>query len=255
MGPLTRSVRDAAVALNAIAGFDPRDDTSSREPVTDYLPARGASLEGVRLGVPESFFFDRVDPEVEAAVRAAARAAAELGARVTSVRVPDIAELNVVARVILLAEAAAVMDPHLAQRDNFGSDVLSLLDQGRFIPATDYVNAQRLRRLKQQEFRKVWHAADLLLTPATPITAPRIGQAQVEIDGRAEDVRLATTRLVRAVNLLGVPAVSIPCGFSRAGLPIGAQLIGPPFSEAGLLRAAAGLEASLGVSGREPPGL
>lgn len=255
MGPIARSVRDAAVALNAIAGFDPRDESSSRLPVEDYLPRGETSLNGVRIGLPENYYFDRVEEEVARAVRRAAELAGNLGARVVPVRVPDIAAINVVGRIILQAEASALMEPHLAERDKFGADVLALLDQGRFIAATDYVNAQRLRRLMRQEFAAVWREVDCLFTPTTPIAAPRIGQTTVEIGEEAEDVRLASTRFVRALNVLGLPAVSLPCGFDGRGLPLGLQIAAPAFQEAKLLGIAAALEEALCCSGRVPAGL
>ena len=245
MGPLTRSVRDAAVTLEALAGFDPRDDTSSREPVPGYRPPEDPRLGGLSIGLPENFYFDGLDPEVAAAVRRMAQTAQSLGARVIPVRVPDIAELNTISRIILYAEASALMEPCLARREQFGADVLSLLDQGRLLPATDYVNAQRLRRIKQQEFRALFKQVDCLLTPTTPTAAPRIGQTTLEIDGREEDVRLASTRLVRGINALGLPALSMPCGLDRQGLPLGMQIIGRPFEEALILRIAAALEIPL----------
>lgn len=241
MGPLARSSRDAAAVLNAIAGHDTRDDTSSRRPVEDYIPGAEPSLSGVRVGVPENFYFDRVEEDVEAAVRGMAVRAAELGACVSAVRVPDIAGLNAVGRVILLAEASALMEPYLARREDFGADVLALLDQGRMVPATDYVNAQRLRRVFMRQFRALWNGVDCLLTPTTPNTAPPIGETGTVIRGEPEDVRLAATRLVRGINVLGAPAVSVPCGRDRGGLPIGMQLVGRPFSEALLLKAAQAL--------------
>ena len=245
MGPLTRSVRDAAVTLEALAGFDPRDETSSREPVPGYVPPEDPRLGGLRIGLPENFYFDGLDPEVAAAVRRMAQTAESLGARVAGVRVPDIAELNTISRIILYAEASALMEPYLGRREQFGADVLALLDQGRLLPATDYVNAQRLRRIKQQEFRAVFKQVDCLLTPTTPTAAPRIGQTTLEIDGREEDVRLASTRLVRGINALGLPALSMPCGLDRQGLPLGMQIIGRPFEEALILRIAAALEIPL----------
>jgi aspartyl-tRNA(Asn)/glutamyl-tRNA(Gln) amidotransferase subunit A len=244
MGPLTRSVRDAALTLEAIAGFDPRDDTSSRKPVERYTPEAGCSIAGMRVGVPENFFFDRVQPAVRDAVRAAIARAQSLGARLVPLRTPDMAELNVVSRVILLAEAAAVMEPHLAQRDRFGPDVLALLDQGRFVPATDYINAQRLRRVLQREFRKLWLEADCLFVPTSAATAAKIGHTTVDIEGTEEDVRLANTRFLRGFNALGLPALSMPCGRDAAGLPVGLQIVGPEFGEARILRAAAALEDS-----------
>jgi len=162
--------------------------------------------------------------------------------------VPDIAEINAVSRVILLAEASAMMEPHLRDRSQFGSDVLALFDQGRLIPATDYVNAQRLRRKMRRDFDQLWNSVDCMFTPTTPNTAPRIGERTVRLGGQEEEVRLASTRLVRAINLLGLPALSLPCGLSGAGLPAGLQIIGPAFEEALVLRVGAALEeAAVGI--------
>jgi len=130
----------------------------------------------------------------------------------------------------------------LGGRDRIGADVLALLDQGRLIAATDYVNAQRLRRICQREFRRLWRDVDCVFTPTTPNTAPSIGQTTVEFDGEAEDVRLASTRFVRGINVLGLPALSLPCGQDARGLPVGLQIVGPEFAEAMVLRAGAALE-------------
>ena len=242
MGPLTRSVRDAAVTLQAIAGFDPRDDTSSPEPVPDYLPEPRCSIRGLRIGLPQNFYFERLDPDVNIAVRRMAATAESLGACILPVRVPDIEALNAIGRVILLAEASALMEKYIGNRDQFGSDVLALFDQGRLLPATDYVNAQRLRRMMQREFAGLWAQVDCLFTPTTPMAAPRIGDKTVRLGEFVEDVRLAATRLVRGINVLGLPALSIPCGRDSQGLPVGLQMIGRPFDEALILRVAAALE-------------
>ncbi len=255
MGPLTRTVREAALTLQVLAGYDPRDESSSREPVPEYVPTEEVSLDGLRLGIPENFYFDHLDPEVEQAVKATARLASELGAELTSVRLPDMAAVNTLGRVILFAEASAVMEPYLGERDKFGDDVWALLNQGRLIPATDYINAQRLRRLAQEEFRQVWRQADCLLVPTTPSPAPKIGETHIRLGGQSEDVRLASTRLVRAMNVLGLPALSMPCGFTVNSLPIGAQLIGPPFGEERVLRVGAAIEDASGHHLRKPPPL
>jgi len=242
MGPLTRSVRDAAVTLEAIAGHDPRDETSSTEPVGSYLPAPGCSIRNVRIGLPQNFYFERLDPDVDMAVRRMAATAESLGAVIIPVRVPDIPALNAVGRMILLAEASALMEKYIGNRDQFGSDVLALLDQGRLLPATDYVNAQRLRRMMQREFAALWSQVDCLFTPTTPMAAPRIGEKTAKLGDHTEDVRLAATRLVRGINVLGLPALSMPCGPDRRGLPLGLQIVGRPFDESLVLRVAAALE-------------
>jgi aspartyl-tRNA(Asn)/glutamyl-tRNA(Gln) amidotransferase subunit A len=242
VGPLTRSVRDAALTLNAIAGHDPRDPGSSRRPVVDFVPDDECSIRALRIGFPETFFFEHLHADVESAVRGAIARAQSLGAVIKPVHLPDMAALNAIARVVLLSEASATIEPFMENRAQFGADVLALLDQGRLVPAPDYVNAQRLRRKMRREFDQVWKEVDCLIAPATPSPAPRIGETTIRLGGRDEDVRLATTRLVRGVNALGFPALSLPCGLSGSGLPVGLQIIGPAFEEALLLRAGAALE-------------
>ncbi len=244
MGPLTRNAVDAGLVLAAIAGHDPADDTSSSQPVPDYsiseFPSVAASLWGVRIGLPTNFYGDRVSPEVADAFAEAVFRARAAGATLVPITVPDPSEINVVSRVILLSEASALMEPYLHRRADFGADVLALLDQGRFLAATDYVNAQRLRRVYQQEWAKLWADVDCIFTPTAPIVAPKIGEPNVIIDGVSEDVRLATTRFVRAANVLGFPAISIPLPVT--GLPVGLQIMAAPFGEAKLLSIAHAVE-------------
>lgn len=228
IGPLTRTVRDAELALGAMASLRP------------------ATQGKVRIGIPSNFYFDQVDAEVAEAVQKAARL---LGSQVETVAVPDIEALNTVGRVILLAEASAVYDNKLSNPEQFGPDVLALLQQGSLIAGTEYVNAQRLRRRLIQDFQKLFERIDILLTPTLPIVAPQIGQKTVEIEGVSYDTRLATTRFVRGTNVLGWPALSVPCGLSASGLPIGVQLIGRPFEDALVLKAGSEVEQLLHDSG------
>jgi aspartyl-tRNA(Asn)/glutamyl-tRNA(Gln) amidotransferase subunit A len=161
--------------------------------------------------------------------------------------VPDGRQLNTIAQITLLVEAAAVHEPYIRkQRKLYGEDVRALIDMGRVIPGVDYVQAQRLRRRAQEVYRSILKQVDCLLVPATPITAPNIGQAEVGIGGETEDVRIATTRLVRGINALGLPSLAMPAGFTRGGMPIGMQLIGRAFGEKELLRIGAALEDATG---------
>ena len=232
VGPMARTVDDVRIAFEAMS-------TTTSEPAP-LKPAPGA-LREIRIGLPENFYFDTIQPEVKAAVLKAARRAEELGARVIPVQVPDVEGLNRAGLVILLSEAAAV-HPTRDRRADFGSDVLALLDQGTLIPATDYVNAQRLRKLLLKDFHALFRDIDCLLTPTTPITAPRIGQTEITLDGVVHNTRMLTTRLVRGFNVLGFPALSIPCGVSSEGLPIGMQLAARPFEENLLLMLGEALE-------------
>lgn len=239
LGPMTRTARDAALVMNIIAGYDSRDDSSSREPAGKFS-VEEFSLKGLRIGVPENFYNERIAPEVAAAFADALQRAEAAGALMVPVRVPDPAAINVAGRIILLAEVSALMEPYAHRRGDFGADVQALLDQGRLLAATDYVNAQRLRRNFQRQWAGLWSQVDVIFTPTAPILAPLIGQTEVDWAGEAEDVRLATTRLVRAINVLGLPATSIPLHIN--GLPAGLQIIGGAFEEARVLAAGAAME-------------
>jgi aspartyl-tRNA(Asn)/glutamyl-tRNA(Gln) amidotransferase subunit A len=239
VGPITRTVRDAAVSFHAM----------TLKP-SGYVPPAHVDIKGLRIGLPQNFYFDRLDLEVAGAVRGAVQTAAALGARIIDVTVPDIDGLNTVARVLLLVEAVSNLRPHLARRGDFGPDVLALLDQGRCISAADYADAQRLRRIFTREFSKLWTQVDCMFTPIAPISAPKIGQNMVEIGGAPEDARLASTRFMRAINALGIPALSLPCGFTKSVLPIGLQILAAPQQEDKLLEIGAAIEDALALSGR-----
>jgi aspartyl-tRNA(Asn)/glutamyl-tRNA(Gln) amidotransferase subunit A len=241
MGPLTKTVRDAAVSFHAMGGF-----------AKGYVPPAKVDIKDLRIGLPSDYYYDKLDPEVAASVRTAVQTAAAMGARIVDIKVPNIDEINVVARLSLLVEATSVHLPHIHRRGEIGADVMTLLDQGRLIRGCDYVDAQRLRRIYNEEFSKLWSQVDCLFVPTTPTPAPKIGQTTMQVGAGMEDVRLATTRLMRAINLLGIPALSIPCGFSKAGLPIGLQILSAPKSEDRLLRVGAAIEDGTGVVGRKP---
>jgi aspartyl-tRNA(Asn)/glutamyl-tRNA(Gln) amidotransferase subunit A len=211
VGPMTRTVQDAAIVMKAIAGFE----------------AAAPSIAGLRIGVPQNFFNERLAPEVEAAFNRV------LPNHLIPITVPDPAEINTIGRVILLCEAAALLRPYLDRRGDFGADVLALLDQGVAVSAADYIDAQRLRRVYQKRWSELWNSVDLIFTPTTAIQAPRIGEETVA----GEDVRVASTRFVRPFNVLGLPALSVP--ISTSGLPAGLQIVARPFADPEVLAAGA----------------
>jgi aspartyl-tRNA(Asn)/glutamyl-tRNA(Gln) amidotransferase subunit A len=241
IGPMARTVREVAVSFNTMlhgSGV--------------AVPPANADIRGLRIGLPENFYFDRLDLDVAGAVRRAVQTAAALGARIVDVRVPDIDALNTVGRVLLVVEAVANLGPYLHRRADFGTDVLALLDQGRLLSGADYVDAQRLRKMMVAEFSKLWTQVDCVLTPCTPTAAPKIGQTTMEVGGVTDDVRLATTRMMRAINVLGIPSLAMPCGFSEGGLPLGMQILGAPRNEEMLLRIGAALEDAMALNRAYP---
>jgi aspartyl-tRNA(Asn)/glutamyl-tRNA(Gln) amidotransferase subunit A len=241
VGPITRTVRDTALAFQAMV-----DDP------TGYVPPAGLDLKGLRVGLPANFFIERVDTEVDAAVRAALKTAASCGARIVEIAIEGMEELRSAASTCLLVEAAAALRPYLDCRSDFGADVLANLDQGKTIPGIDYIEARRTRRRIGRRFARLFEQVDCIFTPATPMTAPKIGQTTLEIRGVAEEVRAAATRFTRGMNALGLPAISIPCGFSRSGLPIGLQIIAAAGQEDLLLRVAAAMEDEMALPMRYP---
>jgi aspartyl-tRNA(Asn)/glutamyl-tRNA(Gln) amidotransferase subunit A len=241
VGPLTRTVRDAAIAFQAMV-----------EDTTGYVPPANPNLGGLRIGWPSNFFMEQVDPEVEAAVRAAFQTAAAIEGRIVEVEMPDMNALRAAAATCLLVEAVTAVRPYLDRRADFGVDVLAMLDQGKAILAIDYIEAQRTRRRIGRQFAKLFEQVDCIFTPTAPITAPKIGQTAVEIRGVTEEVRTAATRFTRVMNALGLPAISIPCGFSTSGLPIGLQIIAAAGEEDPLLRVAGAMEDALALTSHLP---
>ncbi|MCH8813915.1 MAG: amidase [Chloroflexi bacterium] len=247
VGPLTRTVEDAAIVLQVIAGHDPLDDSSANEPVPDYRAGLRDGVRGLRVGVPEGFFFDGLEDEVEVAVRAAIETLKAEGAAVSSISLPRIDEIPNAVTAIMLPEALAYHQKWLNERpDDYGESVRFRLELAATIPAVTYVQAQRFREIVVREWREqVFSQVDVLACPTTAVSAPAIDQSE-----------LSTTfnliRLTNPLNLLGTPCVSLPCGFTKAGLPIGLQLVGRWFDEATVLRAAFAYEQATDWHKRRP---
>ncbi len=242
-GPLTRTCRDAVAALNVISGCDPRDPSSSRRPAENVRLEEPLYLKDLKVGVPENYFFERIEPAVEQAVKASIEKIGRLGATVIPVKLPDVAAINTAGRLILLAEASAWLESyHLSRRNDISSEVLALLDQGRMVSGTAYVNAQRARRVLAREFARIWKQVDVLFTPTIPMGAPPLGKSTITLGGVEEDVRVASTKFVRPFNVLGLPALSVPCGLTPDNLPIGLQIVGPAYGERRILTAGAAIE-------------
>jgi aspartyl-tRNA(Asn)/glutamyl-tRNA(Gln) amidotransferase subunit A len=239
VGPLARTADETALALRVLAGHDPRDESSSRRAVPDYPAESAARLRGLRIAVMHQWFFEALDPEVAAAVTRALDTLKSLGAIPVEVHLPHLEEALGAHRSIIFPEASAFHRPHLAgHAAQYGDDIRPLLLGGQFLPAVDYLHALRVRRLIRREWAGVFAGIDALATPTSPITAPKFGATDADLPGGQRPLVRAFLDLTLPFNLSGHPALSIPCGFSQASLPIGLQLVGKPFGESTLLRIA-----------------
>ncbi|CAM5678187.1 amidase [Streptomyces purpurascens] len=238
VGPITRTVEDAGLVLDALAGHDPRDPASLTTPPADYRPTEGTDLSGLRIGVPRTWYFDHVDAEVEAAVRSAIDRLRSLGARLVDVEIPMTRYIQATQWGLMVPEATAYHESTLRTvPELYQADVRILLEAGELMPAGDYLRAQRSRTLMRQEWASMLREVDLIAAPTLPATAVQAGQETITwADGTVEGVSDAYVRLSAPANITGVPSLSVPVGHDTGGLPIGMQLLGRPLGERLLLR-------------------
>lgn len=252
-GPLAKTVADIIPVLQCLAGYDPMDRTSIDEPVPDFSLALAGDVAGLRVGVPDSYFFDELHPEVETAVRAALEELVAAGAVLIDVHVPHV-ELTREVMSIAAVEAAAIHQNEVRLMPRaYGTETLALLRAGELVSGTAYLNAQRARGLVKAGFRTALTEVDLLATPTLAIPAPAYDAAIVSVAGRDISVMAALTALTSPANAAGLPALAMPCGFTSTGLPISLQLIGRPFDESTLLRTGVAYEARTPWHLRSPP--
>ena len=245
VGPLTKSVEDAAIILAAIAGPDPMDPSSSSRPIPDYRKDMRGSIRGLRLGVPRQYFWENVDPEIQKLVSAAIRQMEGLGAMRVEVDIPALENCAAMEAHITLAEATSYHEPYLKkQADDYGPAVRTNLEAGRYLLATDYVKSQRARTLLQRNFNEAFKRAEVIVSPTLPALPPLVGEVWVQSGDLREHVIDAFLRFNIPYDLTGLPAISVPCGFSSAGLPIGLQIGGRAFEEGTILKFAHAYEQS-----------
>jgi aspartyl-tRNA(Asn)/glutamyl-tRNA(Gln) amidotransferase subunit A len=239
VGPMTRSAADCALMLRAMAGYDAADASTSVLPVPDYGAALTGDIKGLRVGLLRGFFLEGAAPEVRATVETAARVLAGAGAVVDEVNLEQMPHVAGASLAIVGSEALAYHAERLRTRaGDFDPDVARRLRAGAYITGVNYVRGQQVRALVRDEVDRALARRDVLLAPSTPIAAPPIDARQVELGDGPSDVRTALVRFNRPFNLSGHPSCSVPCGFTAGGLPIGMQLVGRPFDEATVLRAA-----------------
>lgn len=236
-GPMARCVRDVAILLQVIAGYDPLDPYSFNRPVDDYMDGLDAGIKGMRIALANDPFFINADEEVLEALWVAGKVFTSVGAQVSQVEVPGGREAAQANGLMTTSDAAVFHAERIKEHpEGFGKDVLRRLRSGAAYSSTEYIMARRTQTLARHQFERFFENYDLLLTPATPITAPplhgpdAVGQAAI------------LTRFTAPFNLTGLPALSLPCGLTATGLPIGLQIISRPWAEVQILQAAYAFE-------------
>ncbi len=234
VGPIARTVEDNALLLNAIAGHDHKDPYSSNRPIEDFARDLRREIRNGTVGVPDDFYFEHVEDGVMRRIGEAIDSFRSLGVKVREAAIPDLRETLRAQRLTLAAEAYAIHEERLESApEKFDEETREYLLDSERLKAHRYARAQQTRRRSLEEFqRALAGGVDVLLTPTVPITATEVGQREVETGGYVESVYSALTRLTGPTNFNGLPSLSIPCGSTRSGLPVGLQIVGRPFDEA-----------------------
>ncbi len=272
IGPMTRSVEDAALLLNVITGHDPKDSTSVPREYPDYTEGLEEGLQGLRIGIPKEYFIEGIDSEVEARVRGAIRAMEEAGAEIVDISLPHTEYAVATYYIIATAEASSNLarydgvrygyrdESAVSLRDmyektrseGFGTEVKRRILLGTYVLSAGYYDAyyrkgQQVRTLIREDFKKAFEICDVIATPTSPTPAFKIGE-------RTDDpLQMYLSDIFTiSVNLAGLPGISVPCGWTKENLPVGLQFIGDLFGERILLRAARGYEQIFSAAGRYP---
>jgi len=246
-GPLARRVEDVALLLQIIAGYDPDDPASVDVSVPDYLSQLEGGVRGWRVALAVDSFFTKADPQVLSAVHDVMEVFASFGAQVTEVEFPKAYEAASANGLMVISDAAAFHRERLQKEpEGFGADVRQRLEGGAATSSSEYILARRTQSALRRQFELFFNEYDLLLTATTPIAAPRLEGPD------AVEQALRLTRFTSPFNLTGLPAISLPCGFTDDGLPIGLQIVTRPWGEAALLRAAYAYERATEWHRRRP---
>jgi aspartyl-tRNA(Asn)/glutamyl-tRNA(Gln) amidotransferase subunit A len=254
VGPLARTVKDCALLLGLMAGADPEDPTASAAPVPDYLAATSASIKGLKIGVPTSFYVDDLDADVAKALDHSIAVLKREGADIVKVELPDQRQLTAACQLVLAVEAAAYHKRWLIERpQDYGPQVLMRLQNGLAIPGVLYLEALRWRGPALAAHIAATANVDAVLAPVAPVAAPTIAESDVGNSPNAEAVIQRLTRFTRTINYLGLPALAVPAGFNANGLPIGMQLVGRSFDETTLLAIGAAFQRATDYHEKVPP--
>lgn len=257
VGPFARTAKDVAALLQVVGGPDPLDPTSSADPLPDYTAEMAAvTLKGLRIGIPTSYYYDDVAPSVMAALEAALAVLRGAGAQTVDVAIPaDHDNLRVLANVVLKSEAGGIHGEWFRTRPGVHSaEVRTRLEGGLHIPAARYLQAQRLRGPMVRQFcQDIFGKVDVLFTPTFALEVPTLAETDAAVGANALRINEKLAWCTRVFNYLGLPGLSVPCGFSANGLPVGFQLVGPPFAEGFLLGIADAYQQDTGWHRRKAP--
>jgi aspartyl-tRNA(Asn)/glutamyl-tRNA(Gln) amidotransferase subunit A len=253
VGPLAQSAEDCALLLGLMAGADPEDPTALAVPVPDYMAATKGSMKGITIGVPGSFYVDDLDPEVARVLDETIATLQREGAAIVKVELPDQRQIASASQLVLAVEAAAFHKRWMIERpQDYSPQVLMRLQNGLAVPAVSYLEAMRWRGPALSAHAAATAGVDAVIAPVSPLAAPTIAESDVGNSPEADAVLPRITRFTRPVNYLGVPALSLPTGFTRNGLPVGMQLMGRSFDEATLLRIGAAFQRATDFHARVP---
>jgi len=252
IGPMTKTVFDAALLLEVLGGYDPKDPTSVDRPTQNYSGQLNEDVKGLVIGIEEGYFFKNVDNRVDEAVQKALKQLEKLGARIEVVQIPSLAQAEFAELVTITTEASAIHHDNLVkQPEKFGDDVRLLLEMGELMSGVDYVQAQQIRRKLNLEFAATFEKVDVLISPTLPFLPPALGESTVDINGQTLSFLDEVIRFTGPGNLTGLPSLSIPCGV-RDGMPIGLQIMGPAFQEEKVLNVAFAIEKLELMNGQKP---
>lgn len=256
VGPLARTARDCARVMSVIAGHDPKDPTSSHLPVPDYEGALDGDVRGLRIGVPTNYFFDGADPQVRAAVEQAVQVLVARGATARPIPLPVMDAVAGYGGIISRCEAATIHAEWMRHRpQDYAPHLSGRMYPGYAIPAPYYIESLSRRGPVLRAFAaEVFAQVDVLATPTIRTALPTLAETDIDRGPPGTEVKfLAVSANTRPFNYLGLPAISLPCGFDGNGLPIGLQLAGRPFAEARLLRMADAYQRDTDWHTRPPP--
>jgi aspartyl-tRNA(Asn)/glutamyl-tRNA(Gln) amidotransferase subunit A len=248
IGPMTRTVQDNAILLNVLSGYDRRDPYSIKSDTEDFTKRLNHGIKGSVIGVPKSFYFEKLETEIEAQLHQVIEIFKSLGAEIRPIDIPGLHEFYMAHQTIIRTEAYALHENMLRDcPEQYEEEVRDRLLSGLAPKAYEYVKAQQIREIAIQAFHEALTEVEVILTPTVSILSPDLQQRELNINGQPEQVRTALTRFTGLTNLNGFPSISIPCGLSDSGLPIGFQLIGKPLDEANLYRFANAYEQVGGI--------